>query len=103
MAAMLADFQEKYRDKIRECESYIKISEHRLEWYNNLLQVKEQQDLLIEEYKTDVIEKEKEVIAVKETMTRIQEEFNASGRHTDRENQDLKDVRLIYCYGRCSN
>ena len=103
MAAMLADFQEKYRDKIRECESYIKISEHRLEQYNNLLQVKEQQELLIEDYKADVIEKEKEVIAINETMTRIQEEFNASGRHTDRENQELRDVRLKLCDGTCSN
>jgi hypothetical protein len=30
----------KYNDKQKECESYIKISEHRLEQYNELMERK---------------------------------------------------------------
>lgn len=33
----LKDYQAKYSDKCMECESYISISEHRLELYNELM------------------------------------------------------------------
>lgn len=36
----LQDFIAKYNDKVKECESYIKISEHRLEQYNELMERK---------------------------------------------------------------
>ena len=36
----MQDYIAKYNDKCKECESYIKISEHRLEQYNDLMQRK---------------------------------------------------------------
>lgn len=58
----LADWQAKYSDKCQECESYISISEHRLEQYNELMQRKKD----LEETRQRVFEGLEERIRCKE-------------------------------------
>ena len=50
--ARVQDWMCKYTDKCKECDSYISISEHRLEQYNELMQKKKE----LEEGRLEVTE-----------------------------------------------
>lgn len=80
----------KYSDKCKECQSYISISEHRLEQYNELMSRKND----IEESKHGIIERLEEKVKRKddELKTLRHEVFEMEHGISEVSRQDVKEI-----------